>query len=96
MNNEKKIYSKLIEISNQISKNRRKGDADWIVFDVPKKYRILKVKEWLKEKRKSLWTVELAKDLNSFYSIDAEKELTRILTEEITNSIENERRKKGI
>ena len=32
------------------------------------------------------WTPQLADDLNTVYSIDAEAELTRILAEEITNN----------
>lgn len=31
------------------------------------------------------WTPEMAQDLQGYYSIDAEAELTRLLTEEINN-----------
>jgi len=98
MNKVKNIYSKLIEVVNQISKNKTRETADWIFFDVPKKYRILKIKEWLKEKKKpkGLWTKELAEDLAKFHSIDAELELTKILSEEIAKEVENGKRKKNI
>jgi len=83
MNKEKKIYSKLIEASNQISKNKRANIANWVFFDVPKKRTILKIKEWLEEKKKP-------------YGLDAEFELTKILNEEILKAIESEKRTKNI
>jgi len=36
------------------------------------------------------WTPEIAQDLEAYYNIDAEAELTRLLTEEITQEIDRE------
>jgi hypothetical protein len=94
---EKKLYSRFIKAANEISKNE-KEPASWIVFDVPKKFGVLKVKEWLKEKRKpkAYYTKELVDDLKEVHGLDAELELTRILTNEIKKAVENEKRKKDI
>ena len=82
------LNSKLIEAANIINKNR-KATANWIAFDMPKKLGILKVKEWLEEKRRptvqvnSVWTKEIVEDLNSLHGTDVEKELTEIMIEEV-------------
>lgn len=41
-------------------------------------------------KLKSEWTIELAQDLNAYYSIDAEKELCGLLTQEIQDDFDKE------
>lgn len=39
---------------------------------------------------RATWTPELAQDLQAFHGIDAETELTRLLSEEITRNIDRE------
>jgi hypothetical protein len=36
------------------------------------------------------WTPELAQDIQAFHNIDAESELVRLLTEEITRQVDRE------
>jgi hypothetical protein len=38
----------------------------------------------------TIWTPEMVQDISAFHNIDAEAELSRILNEELTRSIDNQ------
>lgn len=50
---------------------------------------MMKVKEWLEDRRKPkmIWSPEMANDLLNFQSINAERELIKILADEINQEI---------
>jgi hypothetical protein len=39
---------------------------------------------------RAIWTPEMVQDISAFHNIDAEAELSRILNEELTRSIDNQ------
>lgn len=61
-------------------------------FDIPQiNVKILSVQVNAQTKKlKTIWTPELAQDLNAYQSIDAEVELTNILSEQIATEIDRE------
>ena len=60
-------------------------ESPWIR---PLSFKIESVEVTAGERRlRAIWTPELAQDLNAFQNIDAEDELTRLLTEQLTAEI---------
>lgn len=95
---ERFINTQLMKIANSLSQTGTRSRADMIRFDLPlvQTYTILKIKEWLVLKD------EIVKEDRGWYAlpntkfgIDAEKELTKMLTEEIDNAIREESIKLG-
>lgn len=88
---QKKLLQKINEAADVISKSTSKP-ANWVVYsgaDLPSfmteddKRRIMLVKQWLKQKKQKKVNFEL----HAYHSIDAEAELTAMLTEEINKTV---------
>lgn len=57
---------------------------DWVVVDEPSTKKI-----HTPRKLKATWTPKLANDLKAYHGIDAESELTKVLSEQIQNEIDD-------
>lgn len=96
-NDEIKILAQKINEAAEIIGKSKNAPANYISislktatsFGLIVEHRIMRVKQWLIEKNRK----EGKYDLYPYHSIDAEAELTRILTEEIGKEIKKEHEK---
>lgn len=54
------------------------------------KYDYTKIGIGIFKRLKSTWTVDLARDIQAFHNVDAERELTAILSEQIAAEIDRQ------